>query len=442
MEVNIEPTKKQDEAWKALETHNTVYMGGGAGGGKSWLICETRLYNCYVYPGYKSFIARLELKRLMQSTYLTWVKVCKFHNIPLNDWGLNQKWSYIEFLNGSRIDLLDVSYKTSDPLYERLGSLEYTDGAIEEAGEIHYMAYDVLKSRISRHNNFPGNENGEYLRPTLLITGNPKKNWTYTEFYRPWKEGKLSEGTAFIQALYNDNPYTSEAYGKQLDTITDRNLKERLKYGNWDYDDDPAALCDYDAITDIFTNSHVIPSSQRYISADLAMQGRDRFVAGHWEGLIGYIDIDLEKTTGKEIEQKIKELKVEKAVPNSHIAADSDGIGAYLESYIDHIKTFHGGSRAFNSEYANLKSECGFKLAELINNRNIWIRCRKDQEERIKEEISVCLKRGKVDSDEQKKRLIPKNLMKEKLGRSPDYLDYLLIRMYFEVEVSRAQIIF
>jgi len=53
----------------------------------------------------------------------------------------------------------------------------------------------------------------------------------------------------------------------------------------------------------------------------------------------------------------------------------------------------------------------------------------------------VCLKRDKVDSDEQKKRLISKNLMKEKLGRSPDYLDFMLIRTYFEVEVSRAQIV-
>ena len=77
----------------------------------------------------------------------------------------------------------------------------------------------------------------------------------------------------------------------------------------------------------------------------------------------------------------------------------------------------------------------------MINNRNIWIRCSKNQEERIKEEISVCLKRGRVDSDEQKKRLIPMNMMKEKLGRSPDYLDFMLIRMYFEVEVSKAQII-
>ena len=201
-------------------------------------------------------------------------------------------------------------------------------------------------------------------------------------------------------------------------------------------------LCDYDAISDIFTNNHVTPSSQRYISADLAMQGRDRFVAGHWVGLIGYIDIDMEKSTGKEIEEAIKRLKFEKGVPDSHIVADSDGLGAYLESYIDHIKSFHGGTRANDPEYANLKSECGFKLAELINNRNIWIKCSKDQEERIKEEISVCLKRDKVDADEYRKRLIPKSIMKEKLGRSPDYLDFMLIRMYFEVEVSKAQIIF
>ena len=155
--LKIRYTEKQRKAWYALQNNNIVYMGGGAGGGKSWLICETRLAYCYAYPGYKSFIARSELKRLMQSTFLTWIKVCKHHNIPHSDWKLNQMYSFIEFLNGSRIDLLDVSYKPSDPLYERLGSLEYTDGAIEEAGEIHRMAYDVLKSRIGRHNNFPGN---------------------------------------------------------------------------------------------------------------------------------------------------------------------------------------------------------------------------------------------------------------------------------------------
>jgi hypothetical protein len=34
---------------------------------------------------------------------------------------------------------------------------------------------------------------------------------------------------AFIQSLYSDNHYTSEEYGKQLDEITDKTLKQRLK---------------------------------------------------------------------------------------------------------------------------------------------------------------------------------------------------------------------
>jgi len=425
--VTIRPTAKQHEAWQALKTKDTVFLGGGAGGGKSWLICETRLANCYFYPGYKSFIAREELKRLMQSTFITWSKVCKFHGIPPNDWKLNSMYNYIEFFNGSRIDLLDCAYKPSDPLYERFGSLEYSDGALEEAGEIHHLAYDVLKSRIGRHMT-------DEVRPTMLITGNPKKNWTYTTFYKPWKENILPDGIAFIQSLYNDNPHTAKTYKKQLEGITDQSIKERLMFGNWDYDDDPSALIDYDAVCDMFTNDHV-PKGDKMISADLAMQGRDRFIAGLWSGMRVSIPIDKEKATGKEIERDLTNLKNTEKVGNSKIIADSDGLGAYLDSYIRNIKAFHGGASANNkNEFVNFKSECGFKLAEKIQNREIKIICSKDQEERIKTEISVCLKRHNMDKDETKKRLIPKDKMKELLGHSPDYLDMLLMGMYFEID--------
>ena len=164
----IKPTYKQHLAWEALKKYAYIFFGGGAGGGKSWWLCETRLVNCYFYPGYKSFIARAELKRLMESTYITWCKVCQFHNIPKTDWKLNGQYNYIEFFNGSRIDLLDVKYLPSDPLYERFGSLEYTDGAIEECGEIHFMAFDVLKTRIGRHLNKEFN-----ISATIALTGNP-----------------------------------------------------------------------------------------------------------------------------------------------------------------------------------------------------------------------------------------------------------------------------
>jgi hypothetical protein len=429
-EITLRPTLKQHLAWESLRHNSITFFGGAAGGGKSWWLCETRLVNCYLYPGYKSFIGREELKRLMQSTFITWSKVCQFHNVPKSDWRLNGQYNVIEFKNGSSIDLLDLSYKPSDPLYERLGSTEYTDGAIEEAGEIHFLAYDVLKSRIGRHLNKEHN-----IKPTLAITGNPKKNWTYTEFYKPWKEKTLPGNYGFIQSLYTDNPHTSEDYEKQLSSLKDKALKERLMFGNWDYDDDPSALVDYDAVCDMFTNSHIKPDGEKHISADLAMQGRDRFIGGYWNGFVCSIEIDKEKATGKEIEIDLKNLKELKGVGNSEIIADSDGLGAYLESYIENIKEFHGGASANDKDnYANLKSECAFKLAELINNRNIFVICNKEQEEIIKEELTTCLKRDNLYKDESKKRLIPKDKMKLLLGHSPDYMDMLLMGMFFHVK--------
>lgn len=427
MKISIKPTIKQYEAWKALKTHNKIFLGGGAGGGKSWFLCETRLINCYLYPGYKSFIGREELKRLMASTYLTWCKVCSHHKIPQSDWKLNGQYNFIEFKNGSRVDLLDLKYLPSDPLYERFGSLEYTDGAIEESGEIHFLAYDVLKTRIGRHRN---TELG--VLPTITMTGNPKKNWTYNLFYKPWSIGELPSDTAFIQSLYNDNPYTAESYGKQLSDITDIATKERLMYGNWDYDDDPSALVEYDALLDMFTNTHV-QHGKKTISADLAMQGRDKFVAGFWDGLRCTVAIDMKKSTGKEIENELTRLKNTRGVSNTSIVADSDGLGAYLNSYIKNIVTFHGGGTAIhNKEFGNIKDECGFKLAEKINNREIYIICTKAQEEEIKKELSVCLKRDNIDTD--KKKIINKAKMKEYLGHSPDYLDMLLMGMYFQIK--------
>ena len=164
------------------------------------------------------------------------------------------------------------------------------------------------------------------------------------------------------------------------------------------------------------------------------MQGRDRFIAGLWDGLRCVVAIDKPKSTGKSIELDLKELKINNSVGNSRIVADSDGLGNYLESYIKNIVTFRGGASAKNKkEYNNIKSECGFKLAEKINNRELYIQCSPSQQEEITKELSMCLKRDNLDKDERKKQLIPKDKMKEYLGHSPDYLDMLLMGMYFEV---------
>ena len=124
----------------------------------------------------------------------------------------------------------------------------------------------------------------------------------------------------------------------------------------------------------------------------------------------------------------------ELSIGHSQTVVDSDGMGAYLESYLTGIKEFHGGAPAVNKkEFVNLKSECGYKLAELINNRQIKIICSNEQKDRIIAELAQ-LKAASVDKDEQKKRLIKKEDMKEALHRSPDYLDMLLMNMIFHIK--------
>lgn len=419
---------KQEHAVYYLKDNTTVEVlyGGAAGGGKSALGCLWLVEMCQNYPGTRWMMGRSKLDTLKATTLKTFFDLC-------SDLGINDQYEYyenkklIKWSNGSEIILKDLFYYPSDQNFDSLGSLEITGAFIDECVQIIAKAWKIVKSRIR----YKLSENN--LTPKILGTCNPSQNWVYSTFYKPNKDGTLPPRKRFIQSLPTDNPHLPASYLEELLDL-DENDKQRLYYGNWDYNSDPTKLCDYDAICDMFTNDHVNGTKKR-ISSDLAMQGRDRFLAISWRGLRGRVSINKEKATGRSIELALKELKTVEGVGNTQIVADSDGLGAYLESYIKNIKTFHGNGRAVNHElFGNIKDECGFKLAEVINNRLIKIDCTEEEEELIKKEISICLKRDNLDAD--KKRLIKKPKMKELLGYSPDFLDVLLMGMIFEIEIK------
>ena len=308
-------------------------------------------------------------------------------------------------------------------MYERLGSKEFTGGWIEEAGEINGLAFEMLKTRTGRHLNDVYN-----IPSKILITCNPKKNWLYKRFYQPSKAGKLKVPYAFIPALVQDNPFVTEDYVDTLRQTEDKVTYQRLYLGKWEYDSDPNSLVDYDAVMDCFTNTGALIGGKA-ISADLAMKGRDHFVAGYWEGLRVSIEIDKDKSSGREIETDLRKLMVTRGVGRSQTVADSDGLGSYLESYLNGIKEFKNGASAFNNKYANLKAECAYKLAEMINKRQLQIICRPDQAEHIAEELQLLIA-ANVDKDTRKKDIISKEAMKGIIKRSPDYLDMLIMGMY------------
>ena len=450
--LTINPTPKQYLAWQALQNPDIaeIHFGGAAGGGKTWLGAESRLVRALAYPGYKSCIGRNELTRLKATSLLTFIKVCNFHNVSTEDYRINNQYNFIEFSNGSRIDLLDLSFKPSDPMYERLGSLEYTDGGwIDEAGEVPFMAIDILQSRGGRHMN---TEFG--LNPDTLYTYNPNKGWVY-RVYKAWKDGSLAKDIVFIQSLFSDNPYTSEVYGKQLDRIKDVAMRQRLKMGSFEYDSDPATLTDYDAILDLFTNT--VSNGEQALSVDVARHGVDKTVKYLWNGLKLYGVRIYGKQDTAITSSKLRIIASEEKIPYSRIVIDEDGIGGAVVDNCKGVKGFIANHPAMDNpvthtqeNYANLKSQCGYKLADMINTHKIAIDVQPEQfksevagitfevwKEQLIEELEQ-IKSQNMDA-ESKKRIISKEEVKETLGRSPDFSDTLLMRMMLEYKPSMNQ---
>lgn len=429
------PSPKQIEAYSYLRdsTTNFIFYGGAAGGGKSFLGCQWLMQCGYYLPGTRWFIGRNNLTDTRESVLVTWHKVAKMHDFRLYKVSDNK----IKFNNGSEIIFLDLTfYPQKDPMYERLGSKEFTGGWIEEAGEVHEKAFDVLKSRVGRHLNDYYN-----LTSKILITGNPKKNWTYYTFYLPQQNATIPGNYAFVKALHTDNPHLTVDYIKNLSEIKDKTLLARLRDGLWEYDDDPNTLVPYKNITDLWTNDFV-PVGQGAITADIALHGSDRFVVALWSGWRLKDWAAMPKSSGKEVLSLIKTVAAKNRIPNSRIAFDSDGVGGFLEGstgFLPGSMAFHAQGRAKDDKnYATIKDEAGYKLAERINNAGAYI-----ETETYRPELTAELEqlKNKDVDKEGRLRLMPKDDIKKMIGRSPDFLDCLVLREFLDLKLRPSMII-
>lgn len=442
--------EKQDEALHILtdnETEEFLY-GGAAGGAKSWTGCVWLLFMCLIYPNTRWFIAREELKRITESTLITFFKVASAYGVMSGiDFKFNGQKNFIQFRNGSRIDLLEIKYLPSDPLFERFGSTEYTGGWIEEGGEIHFAAFEVLKTRIGRH------LNDHYgIIAKMFITCNPKKNWLYTTFYLPSIRKTLNKFQKYLVALVQDNPHIDSGYIERLRRTTDKSQKERLLNGNWEYDDDPTALCTYDSIIAIFENNHIQRTERKRIIADIARFGSDKARIGVFYGwvLVEHVEFAISATT--DIQDAILALRIKHSIPTDMCLADEDGIGGGVVDNCK-IKGFLNNGKPLPSKetkenelvkpkeeqpnYSNLQAQCIYGLAEIINKHEFYIECELTslQKEDIATELG-WMKTYKVD-DERKLRVLPKEKVKENIGRSPDWRDLFMMNYYFELNIPR-----
>lgn len=420
----VKEHKKQRKALEVLTSnkYSEFLFGGAANGAKTWTGCSWLLFMAILYPETRWFVARNELRDLEGSVLVTFKKVCKMYGFT--DYKYNAVKHYITFGNGSVINFIEIKYKPSDPLFEDLGSTEYTGGWIEEVGEIHEVGAQVISKRAGRH------MNDHYgIKKIIFYTCNPKKNWAKREFYDKWKKGELEPHKFYLPSLVQDNPFREKGSAEDLESYkhTNKVLYERLFKGNWDYEDNPFQLTEDEMIDAMFENDHV-GTGKRYITADVARFGSDKARIGYWEGWIlrEVISLDISKTT--DIELAIRTLRHKYKIPRTRCIVDSDGVGGGVADGAG-VKGFRNNARAIRKgkdspNYKNLQVQCLYHLADKINNGEIWVNADLTGKERdeIKEEMAQIQSKGDPEPD-RKLDCKSKADIKQAIGRSPDWRD-------------------
>lgn len=421
-------TKKQGLALKYLNDKTTteVLFGGSAGGGKSYLGSVWLIYLCTTYDNIRCLMGRSKLDSLKKTTLNTFFDVCKQFGLEANEhYTFNASSNIVSFTNGSEIILKDLFQYPSDRNFDSLGSLEITAAFIDEANQITEKAKQIVSSRLR----YKLDEHD--LSPKMLMTCNPAKNWVYSDFYKPSKEGRLLEHRKFIQALVEDNKHISKHYKEQLLKL-DEISKQRLLYGNWEYDDSEDKLINYNAILSAFEIDH-IPTGEKYISADIARYGKDKTCIIYWNGLRAEQFVVMDTNSVTEAADAIRKLQSDNAVPLANIIVDDDGVGGGVRDIL-RCKAFVNNSKALKGEnYSNLKTQCYYALSAAVNKSEIYINTNNIAYKNFIVQELEQVRRKNFDKDT-KLQLVSKDEVKAILGRSPDFSDALAMRMYYELK--------
>lgn len=298
----------------------------------------------------------------------------------------------------------------------------------------------------------------EIFRPMFLDTmgsadfiGTPKKeNPNLKRLEKDFAE--KGDGFASFHFTSADNPHLSR---EELKAMEEEYKNDRESYKQEilaEYIEDAGSLFKYTAIVDVFTNT-ITKTNSKYLVVDIADDGSDKTKFSFWEGLEEYRRESFARLNTEQIIEKIREYASQERIPYSNIAVDAIGVGAgvasssFLDGIIGYkssyspIKTdlnivrlpnvgYLTNAQSLTSDYRNLRSQCIFTLADLVNNHKIASRVTGRDKENVIEELSAY---QDVSSGDGKRQATSKDDIKNLIGRSPDDSDTWIMRMYFHL---------
>jgi hypothetical protein len=430
-EINLTP--KQSIAWKYLmdDKTSTVLYGGSAGGGKSMLASVWLVTMCLTYEGIRTLLGRTVLSTLKQTSLNTLFEVMNMMGLKSeNHYNYNAQSNIITFFNKSEIILKDLEFKPSDPNFDSIAGLEITCAVLEEASQISHTAFQIVKSRLR----YKLNEHK--IIGKILMTANPGQNWLKKEFYIRHLNNTLPSDYAFVAALPTDNPHLPSSYISMLHSLSTQQRK-RLLEGDWDYEDTSDSLFLYD---DIVTTQMLMspnPNNRKFMSIDVSRFGQDRSVCMIWIGSVVIDCVIFRKLDLQSLIENIKDLMEKYGIDRQSVVIDSDGVGGGVADAIKGVNFVNNSSPLFKQNFANLKTQCYYKLSELIKEKKISINIIDPEifDQLTQELLAVKLK--DLDKDA-KVSIISKDQMKKTLGVSPDLADSCAMKMIFDLKSAKS----
>lgn len=235
----------------------------------------------------------------------------------------------------------------------------------------------------------------------------------------------------------------------------DEQTKVQLLDGNWKVVVSDLDIYNYAAFLGMFDNKMEVSRKGKYITADIALQGSDKFVVKYWEGFNLEDILIMDKSKGNEVVDSIANMARYHGVQNRHIAYDNDGVGGFVDGFIKGAVPFNNGGSPMKvkdtqgnlipENYYNLKTQCYYRSGKRVNNGGYKIsehvaHQMYDDKETVRQRFikeRKAIKRDKADHDG-KLRIIPKEQMKVILGgQSPDIMDAFMEREIFELVPSK-----
>lgn len=234
MQKDSEParlTAKQEEAKQACINHVETLLEGGSRSGKTFFIAWYIIQRALKYPNTKHLSCRLRFNHAIQSLFLkTFPDVFKMTQ-PGLEYKVNKQYWYFELPNGSQIWCAGLDDKERT---EKILGNEYETIHLNEASQLGYNAYEIIKTRLNPKQGVPGK---------LLIDYNPpsSRHWGYRIFHEkvsPETGMALAkpERYAYLKMNPDDNrEHLSEEY---FDTLESMSESKQRRFRRGEYSDD------------------------------------------------------------------------------------------------------------------------------------------------------------------------------------------------------------